>query len=102
MPSLPSPPPPSSSATRATGLRGRERRPRRATAYAWANDGHVPRTSSRSTRRITGNHVLYESKVYTPIKTSDNLGNDSKKGGGSASTAAGNLVGMGCTEEKLL
>ena len=49
-----------------------------------------------------GNHVLYESKVYTSLKTSDNLGNGTARGGGSPSTAAGNLVAFGCTEEKLL
>ena len=46
--------------------------------------------------------MLYESKVYTPLKTSDNLGNGTTRGGGSPSTAAGDLVAFGCTEEKLL
>jgi hypothetical protein len=53
-----------------------------------------------------GNRVLYESKVYTPLKTSDNLGKTATARRAAAahrpSTAAGNLVAFGCTEEKLL
>ena len=59
--------------------------------YAWANADHVPDIIEKHAAH-NGNHVLYESKVYTPLKTSDNLGNGTARGGGSPSTAAGNLV----------
>jgi hypothetical protein len=51
---------------------------------------------------LDGNHVCYESKVYTPVKESINLGGGMHDGGGKPSTAAGNLVAFGCTEELLL
>eukprot|EP00966_Prymnesium_polylepis_P276824 6395804-Prymnesium_polylepis.1 len=57
----------------------------------WANADHVPDTIEKHVAH-NGNHVLYESKAYTPLKTSDNLGNGTARGGGSSSTAAGNLV----------
>ena len=72
-----------------------------------AEKGLLPGASGqlRSTRwreeAQTALHT-YESKVYTPLKTSDNLGNGTAHGGGAPSTAAGNLVAFGCTEEKLL
>ena len=49
-----------------------------------------------------GNHVLYESKVYTSLRTTVNKGNGTASGGGSPSTADGDTVAFGCTEESLL
>ena len=69
--------------------------------YSWAKADHVPDIIEKHAAH-NGNHVLYESKVYTPLKMSDNLGTGTARGGGSPSTAAGNLVAFGCTEEKLL
>ena len=51
---------------------------------------------------LNGNAVLYESKCWTQLKTSTNLGNGTRAGGGSPSTAEGHRVSFGCTEEKLL
>eukprot|EP00966_Prymnesium_polylepis_P118385 2737507-Prymnesium_polylepis.1 len=50
--------------------------------YMWANADHVPDIIEKHTAH-NGNHVLYESKVYTPLQTSDNLGNGTARGGGS-------------------
>ena len=49
-----------------------------------------------------GMHELFESKVYTAAKTSNNKGGGTARGGGSPSTAAGHYVAFGCTEEKLI
>ena len=46
--------------------------------------------------------MLYESKVYTSLRTQVNLGNGTRQGGGSPSTADGDTVAFGCTEESLL
>ena len=69
--------------------------------FAWANDGHVTDIIHKHAAN-NGNHVCYESKVYTPIKKTVNLGGGTRRDGGSPSTAAGNLVAFGCTEERLL
>jgi hypothetical protein len=69
--------------------------------FAWANDGHVTDIIHKHAAN-NGNHVCYESKVYTPTKKSVNLGGGTRDGGGKPSTAAGNLVAFGCTEEQLL
>ena len=69
--------------------------------FAWANDGHVTDIIHKHAAN-NGNHVCYESKVYTPAKKSVNLGGGTHDGGGKPSTAAGNLVAFGCMEELLL
>ena len=69
--------------------------------YGWANDGHVPDIIHKHAA-ANGNHVLYETKCYTSLKTYDALGHGSSKKGGAATTAMGHLVPFGCCEEKLL
>ena len=69
--------------------------------YAIYNEGHVPDIIEKNAAN-NGNHVLYESKVYTALQKSTNYGNGTREGGGSPSTAAGDVVGFGCTEERLL
>jgi hypothetical protein len=49
-----------------------------------------------------GMHELFETKVYTAAKTSNNKGGGTARGGGSPSTAAGHFVSFGCTEKKLI
>ena len=46
--------------------------------------------------------MLYESKCWTQLKMSNNLGGGTRAGGGSPSTAMGHLVAFGGTEETLL
>ena len=66
-----------------------------------AYDGHVTDIIHKHAAN-NGNHVCYESKVYSSVKKTVNLGNGTAAGGGSPSTAAGNIVAFGCTEEALL
>eukprot|EP00966_Prymnesium_polylepis_P007656 175493-Prymnesium_polylepis.1 len=67
-------------------------RPFPVTYSQWANADHVPDIIDKHAAHNGMNHVLYESKVYTPLKRSDNLGNGTARSGGSPCTAAGNLV----------
>ena len=69
--------------------------------YAWANEGHVTDIIHKHAAD-NGMHELFESKVYTAAKTSNNWGGGTTQGGGSPSTSAGHLVSFGCTEEKLI
>ena len=76
----------------------------RATAkqrYATFNADHVPDIIAKNAA-FNGNHVLYESKVYSCLAKTVNKGGGSARLGGSPSTAAGDLVAFGCTEEHLL
>ena len=67
-----------------------------------ANDGHVPDIIHKNAAD-NGMHELFESKVYTATKTSNNMGGGTAKCGGSPLTAADALlVSFGCTKEKLI
>ena len=56
--------------------------------YAWANEGHVPDIIHKHAA-ANGNHVLYESKVYSSlIKSANNQGGGTSSGGGYPSTVA--------------
>ena len=59
--------------------------------HAWANEGHVPDIIHKNAAD-NGMHELFESKVYTAAKTTNNKGGGIAKGGGSPSTAAGHFV----------
>ena len=69
--------------------------------YAHYSADHVPDIIEQQAAK-NGNAVLYESKCWTQLKTSDNLGGGTPAGGGSPSTAMGHLVAFGGTEETLL
>ena len=68
----------------------------------WANEGHVPDIIHKHAA-ANGNHVLYESKVYSSlVKYANNQGGGTSNGGGSPSTVAGDRVAFGCCEERLM
>jgi len=69
--------------------------------YGWANNTHVADIIEKDAAR-NGNHVLYESKLCSPLRKTDNLGTGTSAGGATPSTAAGNVVAFGCTEEAML
>ena len=66
-----------------------------------SDDGHVLAIAELGAA-LNGRHVLYESKLLSPLTKSVNLGNGTARGGGTPSTAAGDLVAFGCTEESML
>ena len=59
--------------------------------YALANDGHVPDIIHKNAAD-NGMHELFESKVYTATKTSNNMGGGTAKCGGSPLTAADHFL----------
>ena len=69
--------------------------------YAHYSADHVPDIIEQQAAK-NGNAVLYESKCWTQLKMSNNLGGGTRAGGGSPSTAMGHLVAFGGTEETLL